>query len=136
MNPSSCLFLIKPDGVEKDLFGPIYEILINNGLTVDKYYKCEKDVDHWKQYYIDHKNQPFYEDLCNYMAGKEVIPMKVTYSGSEPCWRKCRILLGATDPSKADSGTIRSKYGQSIRKNVAHASDSDENALRELDLYF
>lgn len=142
MSSRSTFFLLKPDGVQKGLFNKIREILFKNGIQIDSFKECQPDINLWMLHYKDHCDKPFFNDLCREMSDKPVIAMKISLTNSESeaspkeaCWQICRRLLGSTDPSKADPNTIRGKFGTSIRGNIAHTSDSLENAQAELSLW-
>jgi nucleoside-diphosphate kinase len=128
-------FLLKPDGVSKELLPEIILIFENKGIIIDKIIYLSPDVNHWKQHYIEHRDKSFYDELCTEMADKSVIAMRISTQSLSPCWKVCREILGTTDPKKASENTIRGKYGTTIRQNVAHASDSVESSERELQLW-
>jgi nucleoside-diphosphate kinase len=84
-------------------------------------------------FYAVHKERPFYNDLVAYMTSGPVVPLSLEKDNAVEDFRK---LIGATDPTKADEGTIRKLYGQSIENNAIHGSDSDENAIIETNFFF
>jgi nucleoside-diphosphate kinase len=85
------------------------------------------------QFYAVHKERPFYNDLVNYMSSGPIVPMILEKDNAVDDFRK---LIGATDPKKADAGTIRALFAKSIEANAIHGSDSDENAEIESDFFF
>ena len=85
------------------------------------------------EFYKVHQAKPFYEDLCNYLSSGPIIVMIL--SGEDAVLRN-RQLMGATDPLKAEEGTLRKMYGISIDKNSVHGSDSIENAEKEINFFF
>lgn len=128
-------FLIKPESCCQAHIIPVLKLLAENNIFVESMKTVIPNLSHWQQHYIEHKDKPFYDDLCNEMSGGAVIAMKLYTFDDEPCWQKVRRLLGCTDPAKAELGTIRQLYGRSVRANVAHASDSDDSVQRELRLW-
>lgn len=135
MSQNYSFFMLKPDGVAKNLLPEVTSILQSKGIIIEKSVELTPNVDHWKEHYVEHCGKSFYEELCSEMADKPVIAMKVTCDSNEPCWKTCREVLGATDPKTAAENTIRGRYGASRRQNVAHASDSVESSKRELQLW-
>ena len=85
------------------------------------------------QFYAIHKERPFYNDLCAYMSSGPIFPMILEKENAVEDFRK---LIGATDPQKAASGTIRNLFAKSIEANAIHGSDSDVNAQIECDFFF
>ena len=85
------------------------------------------------EFYKVHQTKPFYEDLCNYLSSGPIVAMILE---GEKAVSKNRELMGATDPLKAEKGTLRKMYGLSIDKNSVHGSDSIENAKIEIDFFF
>ena len=84
-------------------------------------------------FYKEHETKPFYNDLCNYLSSGPIVAMILEKVDAVSENRK---VMGATDPAKADEGTIRKKYGLSIDKNSVHGSDSIENASKEINFFF
>ena len=85
------------------------------------------------EFYAVHKERPFYSDLCAYMSSGPIIPMILEKDNAVEDFRK---LIGATDPTKAEAGTIRNLFAKSIEANAIHGSDSDENAQIEGSFFF
>jgi nucleoside-diphosphate kinase len=90
-------------------------------------------VESAQRFYAVHKERPFYNALVKYMTSGPVIAMVLEKAGAVAEFRK---LIGATDPAKAEQGTIRKLYAESIERNIVHGSDSDENAVTEIAHFF
>jgi len=86
-----------------------------------------------KNFYSVHNQRPFFENLVSYMSSGDIMPMVLE---KENAVEEFRNLLGATDPVKAEEGTIRTIFGENIERNVCHGSDSDQNAEREIKFFF
>ena len=127
------LSIIKPDAVERNLEDKIKSFFESNGLNIVKLKKVKISKDEAKEFYKVHQTKPFYNDLCNYLSSGPIVTMIL--EGNSAITRN-RELMGATDPSKANEGTLRKMYGISIDKNSVHGSDSDENAKIEIDFFF
>ena len=132
-NLEQTLSIIKPDAVERDLSDQIKNEFKKNEFNIikEKKVKLEK-VDAEKFYHV-HQSKPFYNDLCEYLSSGPIVVMILEKEGAVLENRK---LMGATDPKKADEGTLRKKFGISIDKNSVHGSDSIENAKIEIDFFF
>ena len=127
------LSIIKPDAVERNLENEIKIFFEKNGLKVLKSKKVKISKEEASEFYKVHQTKPFYNDLCNYLSSGPIVVMILEGESSISQNRK---LMGATDPSKAEEGTLRKMYGISIDKNSVHGSDSEENAKIEIDFYF
>jgi len=125
--------MIKPDAVENNYIGPILAKINEAGFTIKalKYTKLSKE-DAGKFYEI-HKERPFYGELVDYMSSG---PLVAAILEKDNAVEDFRTLIGATDPAKAELGTIRNLFAKSIAANAVHGSDSDENALIEGSFYF
>ena len=132
-NMEQTFFLIKPHVSNEDC-DKIIDRLNSEGFLIEDSRVKVFPVDHWKLHYQEHHGRDFFEDLCSSMADQEV--MYFILSSEDSTVVKLRKLLGATDPSKAEVGTLRNEFGESVRKNAAHASDSLESAQREIKLWF
>ena len=127
------LAIIKPDAVAKNAAGAIIAKIQEAGFKVLAM-KLTKITDSIaKEFYAIHKERPFYGDLIQYMTSGPVVPIALEKENAVEEFRK---LIGATDPLKADAGTIRALYGTNIEANAIHGSDSDENANREIAFFF
>ncbi len=127
------LSIIKPDAVERNLDNDIKQIFIENNFKIIKDKKIQISKSEAEEFYKVHETKPFYNDLCSYLSSGPIVVMILE---KENAVLSNRELMGATDPKKADEGTIRKKYGISIDKNSVHGSDSVENAKIEIDFFF
>ena len=127
------LSIIKPDAVERNLDNKIKEIFLNNNLKIIDSKKIQISKEEAEKFYKVHQSKPFYNDLCSYLSSGPII---VIILEGENAIKKNRDLMGATDPKKAEEGTIRKLYGVSIDKNSVHGSDSTENAKKEINFFF
>jgi len=127
------LSIIKPDAVERNLEKEIKSFFVQNNLKVLKSKKIRISKDEASEFYKVHQTKPFYNALCDYLSSGPIIVMILE---GENVVSKNRELMGATDPLKAQEGTLRKMYGISIDKNSVHGSDSIENAKIEIDFFF
>jgi nucleoside-diphosphate kinase len=127
------LFIIKPDAVERNLIGRILSYIEAAELNIIGLRMLHMPPDLAAGFYKVHEGKDFYEKLVEYMSsGRSVV---VALEGEEAI-KRTRKICGATDPSKADEGTIRATFGISITKNSVHASDSVESAVQEVPYFF
>ncbi len=127
------LSIIKPDAVERNLIEKIKEIFLKNKLKIIKTKKIQITKDEAAEFYKVHQTKPFYDKLCNYLSSGPIVVMILE---GENAIQENRKIMGATDPTKSEEGTIRKKYGISIDKNSVHGSDSPDNAKKEIDFFF
>ena len=127
------LSIIKPDAVERNIGNKIKSFFEKNNLKILKSKKIKISKEEASEFYKVHQTKPFYNDLCNYLSSGPIVVMILE---GENAVSKTRQLMGATDPSKADEGTLRKMYGLSIDKNSVHGSDSAENGKIEIDFFF
>ncbi len=127
------LTIIKPDSVRKGNFGKIISRLEAEGFTILGLKKVALAQRQAEGFYAVHRERPFYRDLVKYMISG---PVYVAALQREDAVARLRNLMGATDPKKADRGTIRAEFGESIEQNAIHGSDSDENAKNEISFFF
>tara|TARA_B100000579_G_scaffold133682_1_gene108143 strand:- start:2173 stop:2583 length:411 start_codon:yes stop_codon:yes gene_type:complete len=132
-NLEQTLSIIKPDAVERNLNEEIKNIFINQGFKISKEKKIKLEKHEAEKFYQVHQTKPFYNDLCSYLSSGPIVVMILE---KENAILDNRKLMGATDPTKAEDGTIRKKYGISIDKNSVHGSDSPDNAKIEIDFFF
>ena len=132
-NLEQTLSIIKPDAVERNLQDEIKKNFIENNFIIKKEKKIQISKSEAEEFYKVHQSKPFYNELCNYLSSGPIIVMILE---KESAVIENRKLMGATDPTKAEEGTIRKKYGISIDKNSVHGSDSPENAKIEIDFFF
>ena len=132
-NLEQTLSIIKPDAVERNLQEEIKEEFKKNSFIILKEKKIKLEKSEAEKFYQVHQSKPFYDDLCSYLSSGPIVVMIIE---KENAILENRKLMGATDPTKAEEGTIRKKYGISIDKNSVHGSDSPENAKIEIDFFF
>lgn len=125
--------IVKPDGVEKNLIGEIYRRFEEAGLQVLAAKMLRLRKDQAEQFYDIHRERPFFADLINYMTSG---PVMVQVLEGENAIAKNRELMGATNPSEADPGTIRGDFAGSIEQNVVHGSDGSDTAAAEINFFF
>jgi nucleoside-diphosphate kinase len=125
--------IIKPDSVRKGNFGKIISRLEAEGFRVLGLKKENLSTKLAEGFYAVHSARPFFPDLVKYMTSGTVYVAALEKENAVPA---LRALMGATDPSKADAGTIRKEFGESIEQNAIHGSDSDENANIEIAFFF
>lgn len=125
--------MIKPDAVANGHIGAILDDMIKGGFNIIalKYTRLSDEVA--GKFYEIHKERPFYTDLVSFMSSGPIVAAILEKDNAVEDFRK---LIGATDPAKADTGTIRNKYAKSIEANAVHGSDSDENAQIEGNFFF
>jgi nucleoside-diphosphate kinase len=127
------LSIVKPDGVQKNLIGEVYRRFENAGLKIVAARMLQLTQVQAEGFYAVHRERPFFKDLVKYMSSG---PVMVQVLEGENAVAKNRELMGATDPKKADKGTIRADLAASIEENVVHGSDSAENAKTEIAYFF
>ena len=127
------LSIIKPDAIERNLEVKIMNFYKRNNLKILKTKKVKISKEEASEFYNIHQTKPFYENLCNYLSSGPIVVMVLE---GENAISKNRQLMGATDPIKAEKGTLRKRYGISIDKNSVHGSDSIENAKTEINFFF
>ena len=132
-NIEQTLSIIKPDAVQRNLENEIKNIFKNKGFNVVNEKKIQLAKSEAEEFYKVHETKPFYSNLCAYLSSGPIVVMILE---KEDAIIANRELMGATDPLKADEGTIRKKYGISIDKNSVHGSDSTENAKIEINFFF
>lgn len=127
------LSIIKPDATQKNVIGKILSRFEDNGLSVIAARMMTLSNAQAGEFYEVHKERPFYGELVEYMTNGRVLACVLEGEGAIELNRK---LMGATDPKKADAGTIRADFADSISANAVHGSDSPENAAREVRFFF
>ena len=132
-NLEQTLSIIKPDAVERNLEKKIEDHFIKNDFRIIKKKKVKISKEEASEFYKVHQTKPFYDKLCSYLSSGPIIVMVLE---GEKVVSKNRELMGATDPIKAENGTLRKLYGLSIDKNSVHGSDSVENGKIEIDFFF
>ena len=126
-------FMIKPDGVQRNLVGEIISRVEAKGFTITKIKMMTISKELAEQHYGEHKDKPFFNDLVSFITSGPVVAMQVE---GENVVLQIRNLMGATNPSESTPGSIRGDLATELDKNVVHGSDSDESAERELELFF
>ena len=125
--------IIKPDAVGAGHTGKIIERIIAGGFKIRAMKMIHMTVAEAEGFYEVHRGKPFYADLTEFMSSAPCVVMVLEKAGAVRAWRD---LMGATDPAKADAGTIRKEFGGSVGENATHGSDSDENAAIEIAYFF
>jgi nucleoside-diphosphate kinase len=125
--------IIKPDSVRKGNFGKIISRLEAGGFRILGLKKASLSRAQAEGFYGVHRERPFFGSLVDYMTSG---PVYVAALEREDAVKSLRNVMGATDPAKADAGTIRKDFGESIEQNAIHGSDSDENAKIEISFFF
>jgi nucleoside-diphosphate kinase len=125
--------MIKPDATAKGFTGAIIDQILKNGFTIKAMKWIKLTPAQAGAFYEVHKARPFYSELVDFMSSGPIVAAILEKENAVADFRK---LIGATDPSKADKGTIRQLYADSIEANAIHGSDSDENAVIECDFFF
>lgn len=125
--------MIKPDAVAANNTGAIIKMIEEAGFRIIAMKKTQLSKERAGQFYAVHKERPFYNDLCQYMSSGTIVPMILEKTNAVEDFRK---LIGATDPKKAEAGTIRNLFAKSIEANAIHGSDSDANAQIEGSFFF
>jgi len=125
--------MIKPDAVTDGFTGPIIQQIEDAGFRIIAIKKVHLTPEEAGKFYEVHKERPFYGELCEYMSSNSIIPMILEKDNAVDDFRK---LIGATDPAKAEEGTIRKRFARSLASNAIHGSDSDENAAIEGTFFF
>jgi len=133
MSNESTLVLIKPDGVNRALIGKVIEKLESTGLKITgmKLILINKDLA--SKHYEEHKDKPFFSSLVNFITSSPVVALALN---GENAIQKTRTMMGSTNPLESSPGTIRGDFGLSLEKNVIHGSANENDALREIKLYF
>lgn len=127
------LAIIKPDAVENGFAGEIISMIIKAGFKINAMKMTRLTESSAKGFYEIHKERPFFGELVEYMISGPCIPIALERENAVEEYRK---LIGATDPAKADEGTVRNIYAKNIQANAVHGSDSDENAALEIAHFF
>ena len=125
--------IVKPDAVERNLIGAIYQRFEQAGLSVVAAKMVRLRTADAEGFYAEHRARPFFKDLVAYMTSG---PVMVQLLEGEDAVATHRRLMGATDPKKADPGTIRADFALSIDANAVHGSDSAASAAREIAFFF
>ena len=130
---SQTLAIIKPDAVQSGKAGKVLAHLEQSGFKVRALRMVRLDAGAAGEFYGVHKERPFYGSLVAFMTSGPAIPLVLEAADAV---KKLREVIGATDPAEAAPGTVRKLYAESKERNAIHASDSDENAAREIAFFF
>ncbi|MFH0843074.1 MAG: nucleoside-diphosphate kinase [Bacteroidota bacterium] len=133
MNSNITFSIIKPNAVRTGKAGPILAMINEAGFEIVAMKMLRMTMDQAESFYEVHRGKPFFESLVEFMTSGPVFVMMLRHENAVDEFRK---LIGATDPVKAEPGTIRKLYAISVQMNAVHGSDSDENAHRESDFFF
>jgi nucleoside-diphosphate kinase len=125
--------MLKPDAIENGHMGAIINHIIKAGFKIVALKYTRLSVEEAGKFYEIHKERPFYGELVNYMSSGPIVAAILEKENAVESFRE---VIGATDPTKAEAGTIRQLYAKSIAANAVHGSDSDENAAIEGAFYF
>ena len=127
------LSILKPDATARNLTGAINALIEKSGLKIIAQKRVRWTKAQAEKFYEVHKARPFYGDLVKFMTSG---PIVLQVLEADNAVKKYRDVMGATDPAKADKGTIRKEFAESIERNSVHGSDSPENAQNEIALNF
>jgi nucleoside-diphosphate kinase len=133
MNGNITFSIIKPNAVRTGKTGPILAMINEAGFEIIAMKMVRMTLQQAESFYEVHRDKPFFESLVEFMSSGPVFVMILRHDNAVEEFRK---LIGATDPAKAEPGTIRKLYAISVQMNAVHGSDSDENAQRESDFFF
>ena len=128
------MVICKPDAVERRLVGEIIRRIEAEGFSLAAAELRLLDKETLDRHYEEHTEKPFYEDLVMFMSRSPSVLLVV--EGASKTYLKVRAIMGATDPAKADPGTIRGDLGTEMPENLVHGSDSAESAEREIAIFF
>lgn len=133
MRTNRTFTMLKPDAVENGHIGAILNHITKAGFKIVAMKYTKLSAESAGKFYDVHKERPFYKDLVSYMSSGPIVAAILEKDNAVEDFRK---IIGATDPAKAEPGTIRNLYAKSIDANAVHGSDSDENAEIEGSFYF
>jgi nucleoside-diphosphate kinase len=127
------LCIIKPDAVDKRKAGAILQRVSEEGFRILAMRQAQLSLPEAQGFYAVHRERPFFKDLCDFMTRGPVVLVALEREDAVSHWRK---VIGATDPAKAEAGTIRKLYGGSLGENAVHGSDSVDNGRIECAYFF
>lgn len=133
MSKELTLSIIKPNAVKKNVIGEIINIFEKNNLQVAAAKKVLLSKELCEEFYAEHKERPFFEELVQFMTSAPVMLMALC---GDDAVNLNREIMGATNPNEAKPGSLRALYGDSLGENAVHGSDSLESAKREVNLFF
>ena len=127
------LAILKPDAVERRLVGKIIERIETSGFQIRAMRRVQLSKPEAEGFYAVHRARPFFGSLTAFMSSGPAVVMVLE---AEEAIKRWRTLMGATDPAKADSGTLRKEFAESIERNATHGSDAPETAAYEIGYFF
>ena len=133
MNGKYTFSIIKPDAIRTGKTGPILSMINEGGFEISAIKMVQMTLQQAESFYEVHKGKSFFEGLVDFITSGPVVVLILKHENAVEEFRK---LLGATDPNKAEPGTIRKTFAVSVKMNAVHGSDSDENAEIESDFFF
>jgi nucleoside-diphosphate kinase len=133
MRIEQTLAIIKPDAVSRNLIGRIIAHLEEAGFVIHRMRMVRLSTTQAREFYAIHAERPFYESLVRFMTSGACVPMVLERKDAVAALRE---VIGVTDPAQAADGTVRKLYAESVERNAIHASDSPENATREIGFFF
>ena len=125
--------LIKPDAVQRNLIGAIINMIEKNDFYISAMKMLQMNRQQAEGFYSVHRERPFFNELVDYMISGPIVSLILT---GENAVTRYRELMGATNPQNAQEGTIRKSFAISLMENAVHGSDSDENAIIEINYFF
>ena len=125
--------IVKPDAVRAGRTGSIVQRILDSGFRIRGLKLIHMTRQQAEGFYAVHRERPFFAGLTEFMSSGPCVVMALEKEGAVKAWRD---LMGATDPAKADPGTLRKEFGGSVGENAVHGSDSDENAAIEISYFF
>ena len=125
--------IIKPDATKRNITGSINKIIEENNLRIIAQKRIKLSNEQAEKFYDVHKEKPFFKDLIEYMTSEPVIVQVIE---GDNAITKYREVMGATNPENAEEGTIRKIHALNVQENSVHGSDSEENAIKEIDFFF
>ena len=125
--------IVKPDAVRGGKTGSIVQRILDDGFKIRGLKLIHMSRTQAEGFYAVHRERPFFPDLTEFMSSGPCVVMALEKENAVKSWR---ALMGATDPARADAGTLRKEFGGSLGENAVHGSDSDENAAIEIAYFF
>ena len=125
--------IIKPDAVKNNYTGQIYDRILKAGFKILAAKLKRMSKSEANEFYSIHSDKPFYDELTDFMSSGHSMVLALQKDNAVLEWRK---TIGATNPDEADEGTIRKDFASSLSENAVHGSDSDENAIKEINFFF
>ena len=127
------LAIMKPDCVQKKLVGKVVDKILENGFNILGLKMIRLSEAQAKAFYDVHEGKPFYDELVDFMTEGPVVVASLEKENAVAAWRE---LMGATNPTEADEGTLRKLFADNVGRNIVHGSDATETAKREISFFF